>query len=86
MMSNDFFTRNRAIAAASPLAVRQTVHTLRMHLEDGCSLERSLQREADTQAICYNGPDMKEGLDAILEKRPPKFSNCLLSFVYVFRL
>ncbi|KAH6562187.1 hypothetical protein BASA61_000613 [Batrachochytrium salamandrivorans] len=64
----------RRIALASPVAVRQTVKTLRMQLHDG-ALERALQREADTQAICYSSVDMVEGLDAIAQKRNPVFSS-----------
>ncbi|KAI8929404.1 3-hydroxybutyryl-CoA dehydratase-like protein, mitochondrial [Entophlyctis helioformis] len=63
----------RRIASASPVAVRQTVKTLRMRFHDG-AFERALQREADTQAICYGSADMAEGLDAIAQKRDPVFA------------
>eukprot|EP00842_Homolaphlyctis_polyrhiza_P000973 jgi/Hompol1/1877/HPOL_004978-RA len=64
----------RRIASASPIAVRQTVKTLRMRFHDG-AFERALQREADSQAIAYNSPDMVEGLDAIVQKRDPVFGD-----------
>lgn len=41
----------RLIAKASPLAVRQTLKTLRSQQEEG--LDLALRREADAQAICY---------------------------------
>ncbi|KXS18728.1 ClpP/crotonase [Gonapodya prolifera JEL478] len=59
------------IAKASPVAVRGTLKTLRMRVDDG--LERALQREADSQAHGYASPDYPEGLDAIVEKRDPVF-------------
>lgn len=55
--ANDLATR---ISSSSPVAVRATVKTLRMRVDDG--LERALQREADTQAHCYAAEDMVEGL------------------------
>jgi enoyl-CoA hydratase/carnithine racemase len=62
----------RKISSASPEAVKTTTKTLRLRFEDG-AFERALQREADTQAICFAGADIKEGLDAITEKRQPDF-------------
>jgi enoyl-CoA hydratase/carnithine racemase len=62
----------RKIALASPVAVQATTKTLRMRLSDG-ALDRAIQREADTQAICFSSSDIKEGLLAVREKRKPKF-------------
>ncbi|KAL2913830.1 hypothetical protein HK105_206709 [Polyrhizophydium stewartii] len=71
-LAGDALALARRVASASPAAVRQTVATLRMRFFDG-AFERALQREADSQAICYNAPDMAEGLKAIAERRDPVF-------------
>jgi enoyl-CoA hydratase/carnithine racemase len=63
----------RRIAANSPVAVRAATRTLRLRIDDG--LERALWREADTQGLAYAGADMKEGLDAIKNKRTPLFKD-----------
>lgn len=36
-------------------------------------LQVHLAREADAQGHSYAAPDIKEGIDAILAKRPPQF-------------
>lgn len=59
------------IALCSPLAVQQTLKTLRT--KAGLGLDRALQREADSQALCYAHKDLAEGLDAVKNKRAPKF-------------
>ncbi|KAL6076559.1 EnoylCoA hydratase/isomerase family domain containing protein [Balamuthia mandrillaris] len=61
----------REIAASSPSAVRLLVRTLRTKQNEG--LERALTREADGQAHSYASADLKEGLQAIAEKRKPIF-------------
>lgn len=61
----------RQIAAQSPVAVQTTVRTLRNQLD--AKLEEALWREADCQAICYAHSDLQEGLNALKEKRKPKF-------------
>ncbi|KAI9335242.1 enoyl-CoA hydratase [Obelidium mucronatum] len=64
----------RRIAAASPVAVRGVVKTLRNGFQaQSGGMEAALWREADTQAICYKSADMTEGLDAISEGRDPLF-------------
>lgn len=63
--------RALVIAAASPIAVRQTIRSLRLRSSDG--VEASLTREADAQSHCFGHPDFVEGLRAIEEKTPPKF-------------
>ena len=37
-------------------------------------LEQALRREADQQAIDYARLDWREGLDAVVEKRDPRFA------------
>ena len=59
------------IAEASPHAVRQTLASLRVPADE--RLERALQREADAQAHCFGHDEYKEGLDALEERRDPKF-------------
>jgi len=61
-----------AMASAGPVAVRTTVRSLRMRQDVG--LEQALQREADAQAQCYASKDYAEGVEAVAEKRAPKFS------------
>ncbi|KAJ3394140.1 putative enoyl CoA hydratase [Lobulomyces angularis] len=63
----------KKIISNSPVAVRATLKTLRMKIDDG--LERALQREADSQAHSYSSPDYIEGLDALVEKRNPDFKD-----------
>lgn len=60
-----------AVCTASPVAVSETVMTLR-----GCpeALAAALQREAEAQATCYaQGRDLKEALAALKEKRSATF-------------
>ena len=56
-------------AAAAPLAVRETLATLRAAGDEG--LERALQREAEAQAKCYAGPDFLRGVEAVASKQRP---------------
>ena len=63
----------RQMCAAAPLAVRTCVRSLRMQQDEG--LDRALWREADAQSQVYNSKDYTEGLDALVEKRRPTFSN-----------
>lgn len=72
-LENEALRIARKIASASPEAIKATTKTLRMRFEDG-AFERALQREADTQAICFASADVNEGLDAIIEKRQPDFN------------
>lgn len=65
-------TLARRIAKQSSVAVRATVRTLRSNQD--INLERSLWREADAQAHCYAAEDIKEGINAIREKRAPDFT------------
>lgn len=62
----------KEIATASPIAVRTLLQTLRG--DDGAGLKAALRREAEAQADCYaEGKDLREALNAIKEKRAPKF-------------
>jgi enoyl-CoA hydratase len=59
------------IAEQAPIAVRSCVRSLRMQHDEG--LDRALWREADAQSYCYSGVDLKEGVQAVAEKRKPGF-------------
>ena len=59
------------IAAASPVAVRASVKSMRTVVDE--RLERTLQREADSQSIAYAAGDLVEGLKALAEKRDPMY-------------
>ena len=63
----------KEMSTAAPLAVRTCVRTLRMQQDEG--LDRALWREADAQAQVYNSTDYSEGLDGLVQKRSPVFSN-----------
>lgn len=63
----------RQMATAAPLAVRTCVRSIRMAQDDG--LDRSLWREADAQAQVWNSHDLNEGVDSLIEKRKPVFSD-----------
>ncbi|TPX31170.1 hypothetical protein SmJEL517_g05414 [Synchytrium microbalum] len=63
----------RRVATASPIAVRQATLSIRKQTDEG--LERALLREADNQALNNVLPDLKEGLDAVINKREPVFRN-----------
>ena len=60
-----------AIAEASPVAVRTTTAMLRAR--GAGNLEAALEREASGQAITYAYDDLREGLDAVKNKRKPAF-------------
>ena len=61
----------KRIAHQSPVAVRLTVRSLRQKQDVG--LEQALWREADGQALGYSTPDCAEGIEAVAEKRAPRF-------------
>lgn len=60
------------LAAASPAAVAATLKMLRQSLPYE-QLEAAAEQEAQHQAAFFLGPDIKEGLAAVKEKRQPKF-------------
>jgi len=65
--------RAREIAEASPTAIRSLVHTLRVRENEG--LPQALANEANGQSVCYNTPEMLEGLRCARQpKETPSFS------------
>ena len=62
--------RARAWAQASPAALRQTKRVL-AHL-DGSQPRKEAELKAEFLAA-FDGPDFREGANAFLEKRPPRF-------------
>lgn len=61
----------REIASAGPAAIRETKALLRR--AEGLSLAEALESEALAQARCFAGPELREGLAALKERRPPQF-------------
>jgi enoyl-CoA hydratase len=59
------------IAKCGPVAVQFCIHALNRGLET--SLGQALSIEADLFGMISSTKDMREGLTAFLEKRPPKF-------------
>jgi len=64
-------TLMRVILANGPLALKLTMEAVDRGLE--MTLEEGLALEADAFGLVAATDDMKEGLHAFLEKRPPKF-------------
>jgi enoyl-CoA hydratase len=62
-----------ALAAKSRLALESVKRVIDwgvdVDLKTGCALE------AETFALCFTGPDVKEGVTAFLEKRQPQFQS-----------
>jgi len=73
--SDDLMDRARAVAdeisANAPLAVQLTRQAAYQSYDLG--LEQALQLAASYQSVVQNTDDHLEGVDAILERRPPKF-------------
>jgi enoyl-CoA hydratase/carnithine racemase len=61
----------REMAASAPLAVRGTKLALAGPLDS--SLDEQLRFEAEQQSRNYESADLREGLAAVREKRPPRF-------------
>lgn len=61
------------IVANSPFAMRLTKHVIRENV-DAPSLEAALAVENRNQVLATRTDDMREALDAFLEKREPKFT------------
>lgn len=59
------------IAANAPVAVRRTKALMR---RDSDALSRALDGEAAGQAACFATEDLQEGIRAIQERRPPRFT------------
>eukprot|EP00878_Enallax_costatus_P038932 GHUV01044430.1.p1 GENE.GHUV01044430.1~~GHUV01044430.1.p1 ORF type:complete len:204 (+),score=82.51 GHUV01044430.1:166-777(+) len=62
------------IAAAAPAAVSATLQMLRLQMP-WSQLEAAAELEAQEQAAYFKGPDIKEGLAAVREKRAPRFTS-----------
>jgi enoyl-CoA hydratase/carnithine racemase len=62
----------REIAAAAPLAVRATKRAIRRGLE--LAAREAARFEAYAQAETLTTDDAREGIAALLEKRPPRFT------------
>ncbi len=62
----------KKIAASGPIAVEYSLRLVREGLEK--SLEDALGHENALFSQCFETGDMKEGMKAFLEKRPPKFT------------
>jgi len=60
------------IIGKSPYAVKLAKEAVRNGLE--MDLARANQYEADLFGLCFASADQKEGMQAFLEKRPPKFT------------
>ncbi len=60
------------IAANGPIAVRALKETLAGSADR--TIEEAIEREADAQAMTFTTADAREGLQAVLEKRAPRFS------------
>lgn len=63
------------IASQAPVAVRSTMRSVRLNVDDPASLDRALYREADAQSYSYSTADLKEGVEAVAEKRKAAFKN-----------
>jgi len=61
----------RTIIGKGPIAMRLTIDALDRGMET--TLEEGLRIEADAFGLVAASQDMKEGLNAFLEKRPAKF-------------
>lgn len=59
------------IAKKAPIAVRTGLLTLRH--EKFCGLDSALEREADSQALCYASEDFKKGLEAVASRSTAEF-------------
>lgn len=62
----------RSFAAGPPVAIRLSKRALYRSLESG--LREALEFETYAQNICLETKDVREGIQAFIEKREPKFS------------
>ena len=70
----DAMTMAAKIAKQAPLAVRASVRAMRLAQDQfGGGLEAALRREADSQAAVYGADDLREGVEALKERRKPTF-------------
>jgi 2-(1,2-epoxy-1,2-dihydrophenyl)acetyl-CoA isomerase len=61
----------RKIADAPSVSIRAMKNAL--FGSHKLELEKALDEEVDQQMKCFRSPDCREGINAFLEKRPPKF-------------
>lgn len=61
----------REVATAAPLAIRSAKATLGAA---DAALDRSLELEEEAQMLCFRSADVREGLSAFRERRPPVFT------------
>jgi 2-(1,2-epoxy-1,2-dihydrophenyl)acetyl-CoA isomerase len=76
VVSPDRFEQETALladrlAAAPPIVARGIKQTL--CVDDRAQLEKALDEEIRWQKTCFRSDDCREGLQAYLEKRPPRF-------------
>jgi enoyl-CoA hydratase/carnithine racemase len=79
VVSQDRFEQETALladrlAAAPPIVARGIKQTF--FLGDRERLEKALDEEIRWQVTCFRSRDCLEGLQAFLEKRPPRFHGC----------
>ncbi len=70
------FTKSRveAIAKNAPIAVAYSIEAFNRGIDT--TQEEGLRIEADLFGVISSSEDMREGLNAFLEKRAPNFKNC----------
>jgi len=72
---SDAFKLAETIAKQAPLAVRAAVRATRVSQDNfGGGLEAALRREADAQGNVYGSNDLKEGVEALQQRRKPQFN------------
>ncbi|BHH83089.1 crotonase [Desulforhopalus sp. 52FAK] len=62
-----------SICLKGPISVRLCKEAVNNGIE--MDLRRACSYEADLFALCFSGPEQKEGMSAFLEKRPPQFNS-----------
>lgn len=62
----------REILAVSPAAVRRCLEAVAVGLD--APLEKALEMEAALFGLCFGSPDAREGTEAFLAKRAPRFT------------
>jgi len=71
VLLDEAFALARTLAASAPLAVAATKRLVWSGL--GAAMEAQLPEEARTVSVLSGTADAREGLAAVLERRPPKF-------------
>ncbi|OYU79084.1 MAG: enoyl-CoA hydratase, partial [Burkholderiales bacterium PBB5] len=60
--------------AAAPLALRLTKEALNLSI-DAPGLEAAIAMEDRNQVLCTHSDDFREGMQAFLDKRPPRYGS-----------